>query len=230
MKKLVITKDNQAVTTSLNIAESFDKQHKHVLRDIENLLEEDRPNFGHMFLEGTELDSYGRPRKTYFMNRDGFSFLVMGFTGAKAREFKLKYIDAFNQMEEHIKQPVSSTKALLIASLEHEEKLEALEVDVESLKNEIDLSRTQKKKLSDLIKVNAMKAVGGKKSNAYPTLYRKAISEHWNEVKNYFEVASYEEIPKIKFDEAMEIAGMWQPSMELAYRIKTLNAQTELEV
>ena len=99
MSNLVIMKDRQAVTTSLNVAENFDKQHAHVTRDIESLLQGDVSNFGEMFVEGTELDSYGRPRKIYFMNRDGFSFLVMGFTGSKAREFKLKYIQAFNQME-----------------------------------------------------------------------------------------------------------------------------------
>lgn len=100
MTNLVVMKDKQAVTSSLNVAESFDKQHAHVTRDIENLLREDVSNFGEMFVEGAEPDSYGRPRKIYFMNRDGFSFLVMGFTGAKAREFKMKYIQAFNQMEQ----------------------------------------------------------------------------------------------------------------------------------
>lgn len=100
MTNLVVMKDKQAVTSSLNVAENFKKQHKHVLRDIENLLEEDRSNFGQMFVEGDEPDSYDRPRKVYYMNRDGFSFLVMGFTGVKAREFKFKYIQAFNQMEQ----------------------------------------------------------------------------------------------------------------------------------
>lgn len=230
MENLVIMKGKQAVTTSLNIAENFDKQHKHVLRDIENLLEEDRPNFGQMFVEGTDPDSYGRPRKTYFMNRDGFSFLAMGFTGSKAREFKMKYINAFNEMEQMSKQPPSNTKLLLRASLEHEEKIETLEIDVEGLKKEIDLSRLQKSKLSKLVRANAMAAVGGKKSNAYSELYRVAISEHWREIKNYFEVASYEEIPKLKFEEAMEIAGMWTPSLELAMNIKHLNTQSETEV
>lgn len=120
MQNLVIMKDKQAVTTSLIIAESFGKQHKHVLRDIEFLLKEDQSNFGHMFAEGNEPDSYGRSRKTYFMNRDGFSFLVMGFTGAKAREFKMKYIQAFNEMEQRIQesQLPMSQEDIMIATLE----------------------------------------------------------------------------------------------------------------
>lgn len=102
MNNLVIMKDQQAVTSSLQVAEVFEKEHKNVLRDI-STLDLDRLNFEQMFLEGTEPDSYGRDRKVIYMNRDGFTLLAMGFTGKKALEFKLKYIEAFNQMEAQIK-------------------------------------------------------------------------------------------------------------------------------
>lgn len=102
MNNLVIMKNQQAVTSSLQVAEVFEKEHKNVLRDI-STLDLDRLNFEQMFLEGTEPDSYGRNRKVIYMNRDGFTLLAMGFTGKKALEFKLKYIEAFNQMEAQIK-------------------------------------------------------------------------------------------------------------------------------
>lgn len=56
-----------------------------------------------MFFEAELPDKYGRNQKIYWMNRDGFSLLCMGFTGKKALEWKLKYINAFNQMEETLK-------------------------------------------------------------------------------------------------------------------------------
>lgn len=127
-----------------------------------------------------------------------------------------------------------SQEDIMIATLENQKEIKRrlanVSDDVESLKNEVDLSRIQKAKLSKLVRANAMAAVGGKKSAAYSELYRIAISEHWREIKNYFEVASYEEIPKLRFDEAMEIAEMWSPSLELAMDIKHLNTQTETEV
>lgn len=98
MEDLVIMNNNQAVTTSLVLAEVFEKKHQHVLRDIDAL--KDVSNFGQMFFESNEPDSYGRNRRIYFMNRDGFTLIAMGYTGSKAMEFKLKYIDAFNRMEE----------------------------------------------------------------------------------------------------------------------------------
>jgi phage regulatory protein, rha family len=107
VKELVVLRNRRAVTTSTNIAESFEKRHDNVLRDIQDL-RKDVLNFEEMFREGTEPDSYGRPHKVFYMNRDGFTILAMGFTGHKAIQFKLKYIDAFNKMEEQL----SKTKAI----------------------------------------------------------------------------------------------------------------------
>ena len=105
MSDLVRINSNQVVTDSRNVAEHFEKQHKDVLRAIENLAEGDRRKIAPMFHETTMPDLYGRQQKVYLMNRDGFSLLVMGFTGKAALEWKLKYIDAFNAMEKAIKTP-----------------------------------------------------------------------------------------------------------------------------
>lgn len=101
MDGLVIMKNKKAVTSSLSIAQNFNKRHDHVIRDIKQF-QEDLPNFGEMFAETNIPDSYGRDRKAYYMNRDGFTLLAMGFTGKEALTFKLKYIQAFNQMEQEI--------------------------------------------------------------------------------------------------------------------------------
>ena len=90
------------MTTSLQVAETFGKEHRNVLRDIE-ILKKDMLNFEQMFYEGDIPDSYGRPRKAFYMNRDGFTLLAMGFTGKKAMKFKLEYINKFNQMENQLK-------------------------------------------------------------------------------------------------------------------------------
>lgn len=92
-----IEKD-QMITDSRNVAEVFGKRHDHVLRDIESI-KKDAPNFGEMFYCGSLPDAYGREQKVYFMNRDGFTLLAMGFTGTDAVQWKLKYIEAFNNLE-----------------------------------------------------------------------------------------------------------------------------------
>lgn len=92
-----IEKD-QMITDSRNVSDVFNKRHDNVLRDIENI-KIDVLNFEEMFFETTMPDSYGRAQKVYFMNRDGFTLLAMGFTGAEAMKWKLKYIEAFNALE-----------------------------------------------------------------------------------------------------------------------------------
>ena len=94
--------EEQLVTTSRAVAEVFEKQHGHVIRDIEDM-QKDLSNFGEMYRADEYIDSYGRKQKMYMMNRDGFSLLAMGFTGEKAFRFKLDFINAFNIMEQELK-------------------------------------------------------------------------------------------------------------------------------
>ena len=104
MDKLVKVNDGQIVVESRKIAEHFDKQHKHVLDAIENIKAENSA-VTPMFCETTYTAGTGKAYKEYLMNRDGFSLLVMGFTGKKALEWKIKYIQAFNAMEEELRKP-----------------------------------------------------------------------------------------------------------------------------
>lgn len=90
--------NNQIVVSSRDIASSFEKQHKNVLRDIENVDCSEifrKSNFGL-----SKYKSGRRSYKQYLISRDGFAFLVMGFTGKKAAEIKEAYINAFNAMAE----------------------------------------------------------------------------------------------------------------------------------
>ena len=98
-------KDRQAVTDSLKVAESFDKKHKNVLQNIQNLAAENSAT-KKMFVESTYVNR-GKEYPMIYMNRDGFTLLAMSFTGKKALDFKLKYIQAFNEMEKRIRQPKS---------------------------------------------------------------------------------------------------------------------------
>lgn len=96
---LVVIQNRKAVTTSLQVAESFEKEHNHVMRDIKKLTDQNW-TVKNYFYEGTYKNDRGREYPMYYMNRDGFTLLAMGFNGKRALEFKLKYIECFNQMEQ----------------------------------------------------------------------------------------------------------------------------------
>ena len=103
---LVAVENEHAVTTSLRVAEVFGKQHKDVLRAVKSLdcsEEFHKRNFA--LMQKSIKIGNGAERKSpmYYITRDGFMFLVMGFTGKTAAKWKEAYIKAFNEMEAKIR-------------------------------------------------------------------------------------------------------------------------------
>lgn len=103
MNQIVIANTNgQLTVSSLQVATNFGKRHCDVLESIENLKTENSV-LKNMFIESTyKVEGNNKTYKCYDITRDGFSLLVMGFTGKKALEWKLKYIEAFNAMEQKL--------------------------------------------------------------------------------------------------------------------------------
>ena len=146
---LVILQNDQVLTTSRVVAESFDKTHKHVLESINNLKDQlSTAEFSALFNESSYVASNGKTNPQYLMNRDGFSLLAMGFTGTKALQFKLKFIAAFNRMEERLKQqenkPMTALEMWelqLQVAKEHEQRLNQHEQQLQQ--QSVDIKRLQ---------------------------------------------------------------------------------------
>ena len=104
--------NGKAVTTSLDLAATFGKQHNNVLRKIKAL--DCSPEFTELNFElSTYTDPTGRECQCYLLTRDGFFFVAMGFTGRRAAEFKEAYIAAFNRMERQLVEPIEQYMARL---------------------------------------------------------------------------------------------------------------------
>ena len=137
--------NDQAMTSSLLVAKSFGKEHKHVLDSIRKLIDGCAEiSADPMFEETTYVNEQnGQTYPMYLMNRDGFTLLVMDFKGKRAMQFKLEYIKAFNSMEEQIKasqKPKSQLEILQMSInqlVEQEHRLSSVERDVAETKKEI---------------------------------------------------------------------------------------------
>ncbi|HHW80353.1 MAG TPA: Rha family transcriptional regulator, partial [Bacteroidales bacterium] len=105
----VANQNGKLVVSSREVAENFEKRHDHVIRDIDILIDSmgSPQNWGNLFIS-TEYthDQNNQRYREYLLTRDGFTLLAMGFTGKKALEWKLKYIDAFNKMEASLRQTI----------------------------------------------------------------------------------------------------------------------------
>lgn len=232
MENLVIMKEQQAVTTSLQVAERFEKRHDNILRDVE-ALKEDVLNFEEMFFEGDEPDSYNRPRKIYYMNRDGFTLLAMGFTGKEALRFKLDYINAFNVMERVVRAPMSM-EDIMISTLETQKQLKIevsdIKDDVHQLKEEQPIAPYPLLKMDTARKRKVIEVLGGKKSNAYRQMSKRVFSEAGRDFKEFFGIPRYDMLPKKHAEQGLDYWNDWEPCTNTKMEIKEFNSQIALEV
>lgn len=98
VEAMMIGKVETSIVTSLDIAETFGKEHKRVLQDIREL--ECSEDFGrHNFVQSSYVNCQNKKQPMYYVTRDGFTLLAMGYTGEKAMKFKEGYIRQFNAME-----------------------------------------------------------------------------------------------------------------------------------
>lgn len=236
MNNLVIMKSKQALTTSLKVAETFEKKHQHVLRDIDSL-KKDVSNFGHMFEETSIKDSYGREQRAYFMNRDGFTLLAMGYTGKKALQFKLKYIEAFNKMEKTIREqelpqtPEEKLQLTMEAAHHLDQRVSRIEDDLKDIKENAEVDESQRYQLLQERKKRVIDACGGSESNYYrEKKAKKVFSEFGRDFKKAFEIPRYDCLKAKLFDDAIDFTKKWYPSFVLQCEIQDVNAQTRLPI
>lgn len=145
MKDLVFRGQNdQVLTTSLKVAEVFEKEHKHVLDAVRKLFTAENSAVKQMFQESTYLNERNQSQPMFVMNRDGFTLLAMSFNGKKALEFKIAYINAFNAMEAELKsqqtKQLSAAESLLQSVqllVAHERQLAILEHNQKNMQGAI---------------------------------------------------------------------------------------------
>ena len=159
------------------------------------------------------------------MNRDGFTFIAFGFTGAKADQFKLKYIDAFNQMEKQLQQqkPLSLPEQIQLIAKGYD----GLSKDVEDIKNRMGLPGNMAHAFTKKRNAKIINVLGGKKSNAYrdKNVRTKTYRALFSSYRETFDQDRYNDLPMKDFDKAVDFVNNWYPPFELQQQIQMANAQ-----
>lgn len=122
----IFVSDSRVVVSSRDVARVFERKHKNVIRDIENLHcspEFRASNFEPVYKTMPNGAQITGRIEHYLIKRDGVMILIMGYTGKKAAELKIAYITTFSRMVEELsKPPASFADALLLAAKVQEEK------------------------------------------------------------------------------------------------------------
>lgn len=160
---------NQVFINSLDLAKVFKKRHDNIIQTIENLPQDEFKILNFEISSSIRKNGlFEKDTKFYKLTRDGFSLLVMGFTGEKAYKWKIEFIKAFNEMEKRLKnleqekmqklafrQSLGYKSQLKQQKEKYENKIKALKYDLEH-KNELSLKRKlSQKELLELRKILA---------------------------------------------------------------------------
>ncbi|TKE35252.1 hypothetical protein FCK73_01140 [Campylobacter coli] len=159
-------KENKVFINSLDLAKVFNKNHKDVLETTKNQPQNDFTESN--FILSTYKDKKGELRPCYNLTRDGFSLLVMGFTGEKAYKWKIEFIKAFNEMEKRLRnieyekhdklafrQSLGYKSQLKQQKEKYENKIKALQYDLEKKKELSFKRKLSEKELLELRKILA---------------------------------------------------------------------------
>lgn len=224
MNDLVIMHDQQAVTTSLKVAETFEKNHQHVLEAIVNLTVENS-TVKNMFADGTYTNSRGREYRMIYMNRDGFTLLAMGFTGAKAMSFKLEYIQAFNQMEKAVnelpqtpEERLALTMQVASRTVRKVEKLDERVTDIEEnapiAPGEYNyIAKQVSKAVNEYVAVHHLQLDSKQRGLLYHDIN--------GGLNDFLGIKTRSQLRKKDFDNADDFIANWQPSTATLMKLRS---------
>jgi len=176
----------------------------------------------------------GRQGEANIVNESGLYELVFASRKEEAKDFR-RWIrkDVLPSIRRtgsyQVDQP-SNTKLLLQTALQQEERIDAVETDVKYLQNHMRINGPQEQRIGANGRGKVIECLGGIKTNAYKEIGKKAFSQFWRDFKKYFEIPRYGELPKVRFEEAIQFIQEWSPDTALRIEIKKLNAQQHLKL
>lgn len=162
--------------------------------------------------------------KATIINESGLYALIFGSKLESAKRFKRwvtsEVLPAIRKTGSYQKPMTIAEQIQLLAlgNQNHEERIEKLE-------NTMTIDYGQQKYISDLVSKVVIEVLGGKKSNAYDEIGKKVFAECNRDVKTYFDVNARNNIPKLRYQEAVEYIKEWTPCTNTKMMIRDCNAQ-----
>jgi len=228
MSQLVFIENNKIVTDSLTVAEVFGKPHDKVIRDIEvqieklqqaNEIEFSAANFG----ESTYTNERGRTYRKINLSEDAFTIVAMSYITPEAMKMKVKFIQEFKSMREHIEQnkvkPLSKDQALVTVLrttadlVEDTQAIKEEQHEIRKLITQVDQKVEQQITLDHGEQRRLQKCIASKvyEISDDPQTRPKLFKEIYREIKDRFGVASYKDVKRQELQSAINYIENWVP-------------------
>lgn len=218
----------QKYIDSREVAEMVGKEHNKLLRDIRSYIGQlGEAEIGHtdFFTESTYKTEQNKTMPCYLVTKKGCEFIAHKLTGIKGTEFTAKYINRFHEMEDKIQYQFQNISTEMKAILMHDEKIMKMDERVTDLENNTTIDYGQQQVLGDVVNRVVIEALGGKCSPAYREIGKKVFAECNRDLKHYFNVNARNNVPKKRFDEAVEYVKNWEPCTNTKFLIRECNAR-----
>lgn len=230
-------KQIEQTISSIEVADMVGKEHKNLMRDMRSYtkeLAELKIEPGDFFRESTYKDANNQNRPCYDVTKKGCEFIAHKLTGVKGTEFTARYINRFHDMEDVIKQgyDLSELSPELQAIFSHDKKIQIVEQRVDKLENTMNIDYAQQKRVKEFVSEVVVNALGGKKSRAYyyqddngVKIRPRVYSRIWHDFYDYFNINAYANLPRVKFEEALQYINAWQAPTNMQLEIGRINRE-----
>jgi len=214
---------NDIKMTSLDLAEVTGKEHKNIIRDVKaeiEALSKDELKFEPIFFESNYQDTYGRIQPCYTFGRDGAMQLALKYDAVTRRKVIVKLKELESNRFQKLSPELQAIFSIDIKQQEHSERLTHLE-------NNMTIDYGQERNLQVIANRVAIENMGGNKSAVYgdKSIRSRVFSHMWKDFKDYFNVASYRNTPKVEYKKAIEFLEGWKATGRMLREIEDTNLQ-----
>lgn len=220
MNQLVFVENSKVVTDSLTVAEVFGKEHKNVIRDIENqiikLIEAGERGFSLLNFERSNYtNERGREYEKFYLTEEAFTLVAFSYVTPEAMKMKVKFIQEFKKMREQLNGPkILSEREQLVAamklSIESAEEIAEVKQEVKEIKqtltNQLTLDHGQQATLHHAIKQRIESIKGD-----YEIPKHKLYNQIHSHLRRAFAAPKYIFVKRKDYQEAMKWVKSWRP-------------------
>ncbi|MGR5969225.1 Rha family transcriptional regulator [Bacillus paranthracis] len=236
---LVFESNGEIVTDSLTIASMFGKEHNNVLKDIRKQIDYAGQEFGQVnFHQSTYINTQNKRMPKYDLTEEAFTLVAMSYNTKEAVQMKIKFIEEFKRMKQHIqnqqqlpKDPMSILKLTFDVLEGQKQEIQDIKSDVKDLRENAPLYAIECDEVSKVVRKLGVLLLGGKESNAYRdvSLRKKVYSDIYSQLHREFGISSYKAIKRHHLDRAIQIINEeYSLPIILEEEITATNAQINM--
>ncbi|MCQ6285841.1 Rha family transcriptional regulator [Bacillus cereus] len=236
---LVFENNGEIVTDSLTIASMFGKEHNNVLKDVRKQIDYAGQEFGQVnFHQSTYINTQNKRMPKYDLTEEAFTLVAMSYNTKEAVQMKIKFIEEFKRMKQHIqnqqqlpKDPMSILKLTFDVLEGQKQEIQDIKSDVKDLRENAPLYAIECDEVSKVVRKLGVLLLGGKESNAYRdvSLRKKVYSDIYSQLHREFGISSYKAIKRHHLDRAIQIINEeYSLPIILEEEIRATNAQINM--